>query len=941
MSALSKLTTKCALDSMDCGTRNSQSNNLKIVLSSSQKNNSELFSESNSKPTKQDTLRKSPQNEMFKKADSQDHSFYIAKDIKKGAIWVKDYYSFEDASEFFNWDRTLPENEKNCYELIRDSLSCKPVFDIEWYGYKGDELYHHDDIYMMAEEYILAVFNELGINSTSLNITVLQSHRFGSKPKYSYHAIVNGVHLKNHHEYGKRLAELVIEKINANPDSPLHQCLDRNGKPMLLIDDTIYTRNRLIRLMGHHKEDEIDRALNPCEGRESFDLCDYLITKIGMDSKLLEIVLPEKKQVLRNKSEINYDKNYILSALNTINVEKMNRGGWLAVGIALKNELGEEGLDYFDVFSQKFDCYDYAEMVKDWNSFKGEFLHDEDKKTYSVGSIFYYARETNPSGYEIFLNEWKCEQQLKKYINPNEKDGDLENLIQNCLGLDRYHVAKLCHFFMRDQVMVCEGISKGTLLWYVFENHHWQERNHLITTFSIVNKLIKPVLGKYHIKLQENIRSEKGEEARRELETTSEKLFKLIKNLNDDNFIKSFNTNLATHLFKNNVYDKFDQNISLLGCTNGVYDLDKLEFREGQPEDLITCTTGLDYLTEDEEGIFTPNHPKVKIIEEFFQQIQPKKTRRKYLQTLLGSCLSGRNILELIYIFTGEGANGKSKLFELIDMALGKLSGSLKTTFFTGKQAQSHQATPEIAAIVNSRIVTVKEINKGESMHTDILKTFSGNDKITYRELHKPQKETIPKFTFIFAFNHLPKLPADDYAIWRRIRVIKFESKFTSDPDPQKTNERLKDPRLNVKLFKCRHAMLWLLIEWYKEFVEHGLKDIEDVLETTKEYKTSQDPIISWLDDNIEITNDDDYVQIKEVKQRLTQANLYKSKFKNDKTFIDFFIQQYPTCQYIANKKQIKGNRISNFVLGISFINKNTLDDEADDSICSLDPILV
>ena len=49
------------------------------------------------------------------------------------------------------------------------------------------------------------------------------------------------------------------------------------------------------------------------------------------------------------------------------------------------------------------------------------------------------------------------------------------------------------------------------------------------------------------------------------------------------------------HLFyKENVSEKFDSNLNLLGLENGVIDLKEWVFREGRPEDYITKTTGFE-----------------------------------------------------------------------------------------------------------------------------------------------------------------------------------------------------------------------------------------------------------------------------------------------------------------------------------------------------------
>mgnify|MGYP001378090790 FL=1 len=52
----------------------------------------------------------------------------------------------------------------------------------------------------------------------------------------------------------------------------------------------------------------------------------------------------------------------------------------------------------------------------------------------------------------------------------------------------------------------------------------------------------------------------------------------------------------------------------------------------------------------------------------------------------------------------------------------------------------------------------------------------------------------------ILLTNNLPKMPADDGGIWRRTRVVRFESSFVANPDPNNENEYKMDTDLNSKL---------------------------------------------------------------------------------------------------------------------------------------------
>ena len=96
-------------------------------------------------------------------------------------------------------------------------------------------------------------------------------------------------------------------------------------------------------------------------------------------------------------------------------------------------------------------------------------------------------------------------------------------------------------------------------------------------------------------------------------------------------------------------YEKLDSNVNL-GFENGVYDLEKMEFREGLPEDYISFL--IDYHEHED------NDELVENVHKFLSQVLPIPAVKQYVLQVMSSMLSGKTGDEKFHIWTGCHAKG-------------------------------------------------------------------------------------------------------------------------------------------------------------------------------------------------------------------------------------------------------------------------------------------
>ena len=121
------------------------------------------------------------------------------------------------------------------------------------------------------------------------------------------------------------------------------------------------------------------------------------------------------------------------------------------------------------------------------------------------------------------------------------------------------------------------------------------------------------------------------------------------------------------------------------------------------------------------------------------------------------------------------------------------------------------------------------------------------------RALYSEPVEFKPQFKMYLCCNHLPEVPADDNGTWRRLRVCKFVSKFTDDPDETEKYEFRAEQELSQKLEDWKESFIAMLIEYYKLYKTNGIVEPDEVKVETNEYRANNDVYAEFINDSIEV----------------------------------------------------------------------------------------
>jgi P4 family phage/plasmid primase-like protien len=569
-----------------------------------------------------------------------------------------------------------------------------------------------------------------------------------------------------------------------------------------------------------------------------------------------------KKVHLINDGDIYSDKEIIRKYLDILEPERFtDRNKWLNIGYIL-HSISSEFSDLWHYFSSKWDNYKENECDIAWESFQNsEYI-------YTIHNLIHLARIDNPDDYaELSL---EIPNHDIKYLRPF--DNIISKLIYRLYG----------------EKFVCSNPEKNE--WYYFNGIRWVKEN---KSFNLRKLMINDVFSKV-------------ENYRRQLikEGASEELIK-----NYHNILKLLGSGhklncLELEFYNSNFYKIIDQNKDLIGFENGIYDLNLMEFRKGSSSDYVSLSTRYEYIEYHKEHIL------YKELMELIYKILPDESVRDFTLKSLASCLDGHTRDENFYIWSGKnntGGNGKSTIMDLLLKSLGDYGCISPVSLITGKRESANSANSALANIQHKRCVIMQEPGANDQIQADVMKSLTGGDRISTRELNASQIEFKPCAKFFMACNKIPTIDLDGGVI-RRLKITEFTSRFVDEPSDENIkngiNEFKIDKDLKSKLDNYKSVFMCILLDYYKVYRLRGLTPPIPVLNVTKKYENDNNIIKQFIDENIILGDKQDFI----TKDRLKE--IYKSDYTIRSTFGKFtvFIKQLENSlctEFKLDKKNI------------------------------------
>lgn len=266
----------------------------------------------------------------------------------------------------------------------------------------------------------------------------------------------------------------------------------------------------------------------------------------------------------------------------------------------------------------------------------------------------------------------------------------------------------------------------------------------------------------------------------------------------------------------------FDSNPWLLNVANGTVDLRTGELRPHRREDMITRQAPVAY----DPAAACPRWLR------FLEEVLPDPEVRLFVQRWLGYSCTGDVREQYLPLFVGEGNNGKSVLVDTVSAVLGSYASEAPPDMLTAGVGGGSDHPTDIADLMGRRFVVASETEAYARLRVQLMKRLTGNAKLKGRYMRQDFFEFERTHKLVLVTNNEPAIPETTEAVWRRIRMVRFDVIVPGARVDKSLMHKLRPEHPGILAWLVRGA-----VEWLRE----GLTEPEAVLAATQTYRNRSD----------------------------------------------------------------------------------------------------
>ena len=252
-------------------------------------------------------------------------------------------------------------------------------------------------------------------------------------------------------------------------------------------------------------------------------------------------------------------------------------------------------------------------------------------------------------------------------------------------------------------------------------------------------------------------------------------------------------------------------------------------------------------------------HDPTPHADRFFAEIMGADLAKiENLRSQLGYFLTAETCVRMFWIWIGPGANGKGLTMLLMQSLLGAFYGqaSRNVVIQSSFTESGGQATPHLIAMRNSRLTVSSELRKNDVLNDSLLKTITGEDCISARQLYGQQSNDIElKTKLVIQTNIMPEAERTP-SMEDRAAVTEFPMRFVAGDKPLQAGELRKDTEFAKKLrTEYLHEVFRWVLRGAVRFYENNkeIRTTQESREFGSKKLFAKDPLALYMDECVEI----------------------------------------------------------------------------------------
>jgi phage/plasmid-associated DNA primase len=654
---------------------------------------------------------------------------------------------------------TRLQNKLPTYEVVTNDTKVKYYFDFDYYIASSEfDLEVANHVNSILKKRITDSLTKVTDVSPKIHILQAHSNNIGDgRGKYSLrYYISNMIALK------QNVKDFAID-LNKYFDKNETELWDYIEKPVTPVFDTsVYDSNKKMRCYETNKPNEV-RPLVLEEGT-----VEGTVITGCFDGAAIELNYVSMAKAQYNNDAICYKPNEtelkmtdIDYLLNVCIREKMcssgNHSDWNIIGQILKNELKDDATQPFVTWTNKFGSENKKnECINQITKFI-KYTPLKAPKRLTFKTLHYYAKIHNPGAYASRF--------IKVSKSATMFDFDL------CSAGD-YEFAS---YFKKEfgSKFKCVSIKEKNI--YCFNDDNLWTNN--FESGSKIREILSNEMKERFIDCQNEMMTELEsldsntdvyEKLSRNVKRVSEICVKLSKTNDKNNILREILDKIEDITFANDL-NKKEYMLPIKG--KKMFNMKTLEVTDRTIEDKFDYECDAEYITMEPDN---ETYVRKYFMDLFSQKADTVQTVLDILKSIFAGVRT-----RYIYFFTGEGCNGKSLLFKVLESIFKKAMDTIDKNVIVDNKISS-QLTTQFEKLDKCRLGYVTELKSDMKLNETIIKQISGGDKIDFRGLFKANTTINPTCNLCVLTNEMPIIKIEK-AIVDRLIKIPFLNTFEVD----------------------------------------------------------------------------------------------------------------------------------------------------------------